>query len=248
MFLFIVLLLNLSTGVFSKNPESVKDFLNYLTKDEVDSLQKQIDQIKSSTMLDVVIVITDDTKGKSSMAYADDYYDYNNYGIDSEHSGLLLLINMENRELWISTVGKAIDKFNDARISKMSDRIYTHLSQNKYYNGCVTFLKDIVNYTTPSTYLNRVKTLIFSFWVYIGALVISILVTVLLSLSSKGKNTTNHLTYEYGNSFNLVESRDDFLRETTTRTKIQSSSSSGSGSSTHRSSSGRRHGGGGRRF
>jgi len=84
--------------VFAESSKNVKDYLNYLTAEE---------------KLDVVIVITDNTQGKSSRDFADDFYDYNGYGIGTRKSGLLMLVNMQNREIWISTCGDAIDIFTD---------------------------------------------------------------------------------------------------------------------------------------
>ena len=90
---------------------NVKDYLDYLTDDEESELQEAIDSVRTGYNLDVVIVITDDTEGKSSKDFADDYYDYNGHGVGSDSSGLLMLINMAEREVWISTTGKAIDIF-----------------------------------------------------------------------------------------------------------------------------------------
>ena len=35
----------------------------------------------NNTSMDIVIVTTDDAEGKSSLAYADDFFDYNGYGV-----------------------------------------------------------------------------------------------------------------------------------------------------------------------
>ncbi len=88
---------------------------------------------------------------------------------------------------------------------------------------------------------------------FIIAIIISIVVFINVTLKNKGKITINNLTYEENGSFNLSDEREEFIRESTSRTKIEtqsnSSSSSGSNSSsTHTSSSGRSHGGGGGKF
>lgn len=248
-------------GVYAENPANVIDNLDYLSTSEIANLQADIDNIKNGYGLDVVIVITDNTEGKSSRDFADDFFDYNGYGIGSDYSGLLMLINMQNREVWISTTGKAIDIFTDSRISKMVDNVISPLSDAKYYNACRTFIRDVQNYAnagvphgqyrvpTDMTYADKVSRMVKSFPVYIIALVVSIGATLILSFSSKGKVTINHKTYEEDGSFELSERRDDYIRESTVRTKIADSSSGGGGrSSTHRGSSGRSHGGGGGRF
>ncbi|WP_265444838.1 TPM domain-containing protein [Acetivibrio straminisolvens] len=249
---------------FAESSNNVIDYLNYLTDSEVLTLQTEIDSIKKNYRLDVVIVITDDTQGKSSRDFADDFFDYNGYGIGSDYSGLLMLVNMQDREMLISTSGRAIDIFTDSRITRMEDNVISSLSNADYYNACKTFIRDVKNYAnagvpsgqyrveTEITYANKVSRRMKSLPIYITALVISLGATLILSLSSKGKVTINSGTYEETGSFVLSETRDDYIRESTTRTRINDSSSSGGSgkSSTHIGSSGRTHGGSssGRKF
>lgn len=247
---------------------NINDYLNYITDSEKIELQKSIDSVRDDNNLAVVIVITDNTEGKSSMDFADDFYDSNGYGVSINHSGLLMLINMEKRETWISTTGDAISIFTDSRISSMNDNITRQLSKKEYYEACKVFMKDVKSYAnagvpkgqvtvdtdsnikiiySESTYLEKVFKLMTFFPIYLGAFVISIIVTIVASLSSKGKSTTNSQTYE-GGSFVLSNTKDDFIREATTMVKIEKSTSSGSQSSTHSGSSGTSHGGGGGKF
>lgn len=254
---------------FASNPINVVDNLGFLTTDQIEELQAKIDEIKTNYTLDTVIVFTDNTHGKSSHAYADDYYDYNDYGIDDEYSGILMLVNMQDREVWISTTGRAIRIFTDARIEKMVNNVTSSLSNKNYFMACNIFIDDVINYTkagVPSnqysvdrdpslnyynpSYKQKVGRMVKSVYVYIIALVVSLLATFIVTRSSKGDVTISNKTYEEGGSFVLNQNTDQYLTEKTTRTKIQSESSGGSSgrSSTHRGSSGRSHGGGGGRF
>ena len=58
--------------------------------------------------MDVVIVTTYNTRSKSSQVYADDFYEENNIGRNNSGDGILLLIDLDNREVYISTSGAAI--------------------------------------------------------------------------------------------------------------------------------------------
>jgi len=250
---------------------NVKDYLDYLTDDEESELQEAIDSVRTGYNLDVVIVITDDTEGKSSKDFADDYYDYNGHGVGSDSSGLLMLINMAEREVWISTTGKAIDIFTDSRIAEMIDDVVGPLSEGEYFEASNTFIDDIRYYVEMGvpqgqhrveqeyqgqsstayyhkvTYFDKVLGLMQSFYVFLFALIISGIATILASLSSKGTVTINNHTYEAKGSFVLSSSRDDFIRETTTKTEIHKDSGD-STSSIHTGSSGTTHGGGGGKF
>ncbi len=242
--------LSTSLPLYAYSSHNIIDNLGYLTEDEIASLQDFIDSITNFYKFDTVIVITDDTDGKTSQKFADDFYDYNNY----RASGILMLINMDKREVHISTSGNTIDIFTDTRINEMLGNATGYLSEGDYYNACFVFIGNVqlnAYNGVPSnkdTYLTKVVLMIKNLRTYIIALILAIAATFIVSFSSKGKTTTTHLTYEKGGTFALSKTRDNFIRESTSRTKIQRNSPSHGKSSTHRGSSGRTHGGGGRKF
>ena len=239
---------------------NVKDPMNYLTADQAAALQSTADRLKSTLGLEPVIVITDSTEGKTSMAYADDYYDAGGFGADSVHSGLLMLINMGDRDVWISTTGKAIDIFTDNRIAAMLDGVTGYLKDKDYNDACNGFLTDVASYAAQGvpqgqyrvdqeapyrgTYWERARALMKSPLVAIVPVLIAIAVTILITLSNKGKVTVTAQTYEEKGSFAVTREVNDFVREHLAKVKIEKSS----GSSTHSGSSGTSHGGGGRGF
>lgn len=245
--------------------KNVKDIGKYLSDNEATNLQTDIDGVVKKYGLDVVVVITKDTEGKSSRDFADDYYDSKGYGVGNDHSGLLMLINMGKREVWISTTGKAIDIFTDSRISSMVKNVTTPLSSAKYYDACSTFLKDVKNYANmgvptgqsrvansvtnvvvKKTYFQKVLIMTKTTFVYIASLLIALAAILIASLSNKGKVTITSKTYESQGSFSITHTNDDYIREHTTCTKVKKDSDNNS--STHSSSSGETHGGGGGSF
>ena len=259
--LFIFLITLSPINVKAAETKNIKDYLNYLSEPKVQQLQNSIDEVANKYNLDTVIVITDNTEGKTSMEYADDFYDYNNYGFDSEKSGILLLINMDSREIWISTTGKAINIFSDTRIDTIINEITSYLSDGDYEGASSKFLERVDYYgtkgvvtddedlsieenSTPPPFSSRLKEKVTSPATYVIALIISLLVT----LRSKRNVTVNNRTYEDKGSFSLTNKQDIFVGENTTRRKIQKQSNNSSHSTTHTSSSGTTHGGGGGSF
>ena len=97
----------------SVNP--VVDDAKLLSQDEINELKVNIENFRENYNMDVVIVTSNDLQGKTPRDYADDYYDYNGYGLGDNKSGLLLLIDMDDRKIWISTSGDAIEYFTDNR-------------------------------------------------------------------------------------------------------------------------------------
>ena len=128
----------------SVNP--VVDDAKLLSQDEINELKVNIENFRENYNMDVVIVTSNDLQGKTPRDYADDYYDYNGYGLGDNKSGLLLLIDMDDRKIWISTSGDAIEYFTDNRIDSIVNDISKYLSNEEYFDACNIFLTDIQYY------------------------------------------------------------------------------------------------------
>ncbi len=229
-----------------KGSKRVFDFAALLNDDDENNLQESIDKAKKKTSLDIVVVTIGDAHGKTSMDYADDFYDYNGFGTGNENDGILLLIDMDNRNIWISTTGKAINKFTDAKIDSILDDVQPLVKDGDYYDAAETFVK-------------RVKKMGGGFAFEFS--VLKTIIGMLIALATGGiyRARVKHQykyngvaeTYNYRDKAQLnLTNKSDVLVDTVVVTeRIESSSSSGGGgSSTHTSSSGSSHGGGGRSF
>ena len=86
------------------SPRLVDD-ADLLSESEETALTEKLDTASMELGFDLVVVTTFDTDGLSSRDYADDYFDYNGYGFGTNHDGALLLIDMQNRVVWLSTSG-----------------------------------------------------------------------------------------------------------------------------------------------
>jgi len=237
------MMIYLSSGTLNANSEHVIDELDYLSVSEIDELESAIMTLRETYKLDVVIVITDQTEGQSSMNFADDYFDYNGYGINGE--GILMLINMNIREVWLSTAGVKTIPLYQPRIDSMLNTITSYLSNADYYGGCRAFLTEVEEIQIDST-----KKLIQNPVYVLISLLLGLLAggipTAAITFQSKGKHTVSSRTYEAKNSFALTNKIDQFTHETVTQRVIQTNTNSSGGS--HTGSSGSSHGGGGKSF
>lgn len=226
----------------------VFDAARLFTPEQNSALNGKTLELINKYQQDIVIVTTKNAQGKSAMAYADDYYDENGFGIGPDFDGLLLLIDMDNREIFITTTGKSIKIFSDARIERMLDHIFEPVSRNDYVGGANVFLKD------TEYYLHKAEGVFFWSWELFGVGVFIVLVFMgAMVAHHKGGLLSAPSAQVYINNETCSETtgEDVFLHTSTRRYAINrdSSSSGGSGgSSTRTSSSGRTHGGGGRRF
>lgn len=264
---FILLLLMLSALVsmlvisaLGVSPK-VYDKAQLFSAQEMEALEARANAFAERLQLDIVIVTTNENDGKTSRAYADDFYDQNGFGYGADADGILMLINMEDREVYISTCGIAIRYFTDARIESVLDRVYPFLGEAKYAEAADVFLSQVEyyvgvgipsnQYTAPEgggglKSVDPVKRIIISLLIALGVGGVTV---GIMAMHNKGTSTVNHSTYLQSNSFNLINSQDIHVNTSVTHVTISSSSGSGGGrSSTHSSSSGRSHGGGGRKF
>ncbi|MDD5949144.1 MAG: TPM domain-containing protein [Lachnospiraceae bacterium] len=220
--------------------QRVFDQADLILEEDETKLQEKIERTRSETHTDIVVLTTNDAEGKSSMAYADDFYDVHDFGYEDSHgTGILFLIDMDNREIWFSTSGDCMKYYTSSRIDSAIDQVYEKLKAGEYYqvfDGCIDSVPRYM-------YRNNTVNPIWYFWI---ALVVSICFVVYLIVNRGGKVTVTSDTYLMPASKEVYK-RSDFHYDTVVTTRVIESSSGGSGGG-HTSSGGFSHGGGGRSF
>ena len=119
---------------YSEEDPKVFDDAGLFDETEEALLQQEIVKTAGKLSLDVVVVTSDDVRGKSSGRYADDYYDDHGFGYEKESgSGILLLIDMDNRMVEVSTSGLAMEMYTDLDVDNMLDYvIMPHMRDGDY--------------------------------------------------------------------------------------------------------------------
>jgi len=131
-------------GSYQEGDQRVFDDGDLLSEVEEQVIQQEIEDRVGKLELDIIVVTTGDAMGKSAMDYADDYYDENGFGYgDSYGPGILFLIDMDNREYYISTAGQAIADFTDVEIDQMLDEIYYWMAEGRWYDACMEFVEQV---------------------------------------------------------------------------------------------------------
>lgn len=243
--------------------ETVYDSAALLTESERSSLHEQIISLEEKTGWDIYAVTTSDAEGKSATEYADDFYDAHS---PEQENGAAVLIDMDNREIAVSTSGEAIRCLTDDRIDGILDDAYEDVSDEAYSACLGTMVEGIseaydagipagqYNYDTETGEVSRHRTVT---WM-------ELLIAVILAVGSGaavyavvvGRYRLRFGGYQYdfhtNGTLTLDKKEDRFVDTVTTHRRIQTQSGGSGGgggrSSTHRSSSGRNHGGGSRKF
>lgn len=233
-----------------------------LTAAEGESLLAVLDEISERQECDVAVVTVNSLDNKTAEAYADDYYDYNGYGMGSGDDGILLLISIEDRDWAITTYGFAISAFTDAGQSYMVAQFKSDLSAGNYESAFSRFAELCDDFLTqaktgepydsghlPNTMsFGRafVSTLLIT--LPLGFILAMIITGVMKKKMQSVAMQASASSYVRQGSVAISASRDKFLYRTVNKAEKASESSSSGGSSTHTSSSGRSHGGSSGKF
>lgn len=251
--------LNTELSNYKSSKSYVVDIAELLSESEKTELETQLNMISTHQNFDVVVVTTNTLEGKTAEEYADDFYDYNNYGQGENKDGCLLLVSIEDRDWHISTKGFGITALTDAGITYLSNQFLSDLSEGNYFNAFTIFGDKVDEFLTkaktgspydinnipqePRHFSVKTVGIGLVFGVIVAFAVVGYYTSKLKSVRSKRESDE----YLVQGSFVVTGAFDNFIRSDVVRTAKPEKSSSG-GSSTHTSSSGSSHGGGGGKF
>lgn len=270
--LIAALTLSLTAPVQAQGTDRVFDGAGLFSQQEQEQIQEQIESMQAETGMDYGVATTDDAPGSSAREYADQLYEDSGLGTGDGHSGMLYLIDMDHREIYISTEGQMLRYLTDERIDSILDDAYEDVANGDYAASVMTVLKDTkdcidagvpedqYNYssetgrTDPYTRKKGFPVLALVFGMIAG-----LAAALIKYLSVRSKYQLTRETYHYPlaekSQMDLTVSEDRLVNQFVTHRRIPKNpppSSSGKSSSgrttTHTSGSGRTHGGGGRKF
>ena len=253
--LFVMMLMPVQVHAESSTQIIVDDLANLLSSEEEDLLVERAKDRLGSKNYNILFLTYDDAEGYSTMVYSDDYMD-ELFPAGTENN-IGFIIDMDNREIYINTMGGAIQSLSDYEIEEGLDVGYNYVSEQEYFE-C---LDGIAAYAIPRlgggynadgtvSFGSKVMTGLQSGFV-ISAIICGLTVAGLIITHNKANKSITANTYVEKDNYDLINKKEKYSRtyETVQRDYYKpKSSSSGGGGSSHRSSSGRSHGGGGRRF
>lgn len=242
-------------GGLSGNP-LVVDNAGLLTAGEREALEAKARSISETYGCEVVILTINGTDGKSLQDYSDDYFVYQGYGYGEDRSGILFVMDMNERDTYFTTCGAAIKAFTDDDIDYIADRMRGNLSAGNYYSAFETYhsYAEEALETAANSKPNYVKKGIIS--IVLGAVGGFLPASAQKSSLKTVRRKRDASGYAQEGSLNLTVNRDVYLYSNVTSHVIQRVESGGGGgghtfgsghSSTHTHSSGTTlggHGGG----
>jgi uncharacterized protein len=247
-----ILLLFFSVQVFAR--DRIVDNAGLLSASEKNDLTRLMDAIASAYNFDLVIVTETGIGNISPMDYADDFFDYNGYGLGSDRDGCLFLQVTGSRDFWFSTSGRGITILNQYAYQKLESATIEFLREGNSYAAFRAFIlawEEFLGLEAKGRSYNFFYqwNIVLVLIAWLAALVIGCLI---VHIWKQGMNTampqTQAAAYITPGSLNFTVKKENFLYSTITKIKRETQSSSSGGGGTHTSSSGRSHGGGGRKY
>ena len=257
--LFILLLfVAMMIPVSAERAPRLTDAAGLLSESEQAALVSTLDEISEKHQVDVVVVTIDSLGEMTAAECAEYFYDNFGYGFGNDKSGILLLISMEERDWYITSVGFGITAVNKAGREYISDNMLGYLSDGYYakafkeYALSCDYLISLAETGDPFDYDDFPKEPFGVLKHLIISAVIGLVAAFIVTGSMKGKlKSVRHQTaagnYVKKDSMKVTESRDLFLYRQVSRTERPRDEDSGS-SDTHTSASGTTHSGGGGKF
>lgn len=212
----------------------VHDLDDSLTDSQEEKLNKKIAKAADKIDANVAVVISSDIGSYSSQIYAENTYD-KLFGQRTD--GVLLFIDNDTQYDRLVTSGDLLVEYEKYTDSFLDD--ITPCLRNKDY---VSAVEEFVDHIDLAEY-KRAKFLKTTLIGLVVAVVVSLIVCLSIAHSYKTLKKYEARNYEAKENTRFNRKEDRFLREYTTKTKIESNSGSGGS----RGGGGRSHGGGGRR-
>lgn len=250
-------------GGFADLYYRMNDSANVLTEDEDNELEDALEELSLRQNFDVVIATIESLESvdyDSMEEYADDLYDFCQFGYGADRDGVLLLVSVGDRKWHISTCGYGITAFTDAGIQYLGEQMTPDMADGDYAAAFRTFVQwsdayiDAARSGRPYDVKNLPReplSLMYLFLaVGIGLVLAWVVVSVMKSRLRSVAFQENAASYVREGSMNLTNQRELFLYRDVHRTEHveEKDSDRSGGSSTHTSSSGTTHGGGGGSF
>lgn len=264
---------------YSTDHPKVYDEAGLFLESEVEELEELAKKYGDAVQMDLIVYTVCTNEHKSAREIADDFYDENYFGYeDCDGSGGLLLIDMYQREIYISFAGLGQAYVDEDTENDILDVLQEDAHNSYYYEAAEDFIKLVYQaaivfrnndeyaevlenwyndeYSTYDDIAKLVEPKKPTVFTYLRnplitcttAAILAAIVVGVMLYKSATRMSVGSRTYLEENSLRFPVKNDRFITKKTTTRIIESSSSGGGGGHSHRSSSGRSHSGGGRKF
>lgn len=250
----------------------VFDYAGLFRQEEAAGLEEKTAKLRETFKAEFIVLTVDKAGGQTAREIADEFYFSHGFGKSFEEDGAVVLIDMDNREIYLGTYGIMIRVITDLRLQHILDLAYPCVAEEDYagaamamLTGCEEYIRQGIvagqyNQDAETGKIEVYRTI--RWYEALAAFAVSAAVAgiaclgVCRSYKQKGKaEKEGRLAYQQHSKVHVQPSSDPLLHTAVHHTVIQrqhtgghSSGGSSARRSTTHSHGGHRAGGGGRRF
>jgi uncharacterized membrane protein YgcG len=219
---------SIAVYVFMMRPplkiSAVEDSAGLFSQTDEQKIAGLAKNLSSDKQINVIIVTTDnkgdayaqDDEGSANFA-KDKYKELSHSKSFKDNSGVLLLIDMENRYIYVYTYATAHAAVTNDECTAMTDSVVPLLKNQQYSAAIESLISQISNNDFFS------GALVALYFLYIaGPVVIAGLVLFVVKRRRRNKITTNYVTYMDRTKTKDAGDQDTFVRKSVTVTTISS--------------------------
>lgn len=228
----------------------IYDDAGLLTSSELSDLEAMCQEYSEQVKTHIIIMTHDDPDAVEAERYIEDFYDRTYPG-----DAVILLIDMQNRVVFIEGYGLAETYIHSKRADVIREEITPYLSRGNYVTAFDIFIESSAEYMQDDSDLNYDHDYSYSsdndsyytedngysrssgnkpyskftnIWFQIGiSIFIGAVGVIIMASNAGGKMTANGSNYIDPNHSGLIGRRDDYIRTRVTRVRKPQNNSSG---------------------
>lgn len=198
------------------NMSHIFDSTNSLTKEEVNNLNEIASKTEKSKEITIMFVIENNLNGKDVATFTNDFFAENIQKFQYKTDGIVYLIDLNSKQLYISTFGRCADILSKEELSFILDKSYNYATNGEYYE-C---LRKMVNESFSATNFFSISNLEISEKliptpksILFGFILSMCIVFILLSLHNLANKKPSATTYLSSNII-IKDKREFYLGNT----------------------------------
>ncbi len=129
------------TAFASKDMPNLVDDANLLSTEEYDEVLEELVDVSDKFGINIAVVTVNGTNGLGIREFADNYQEehYTREESNEPIDGALLIIDMNEREWYVTTCGEGERAFTDYGISQLNDELNTYFQNGDFAGAFKTF-------------------------------------------------------------------------------------------------------------
>ncbi|WP_425465572.1 TPM domain-containing protein [Paenibacillus hemerocallicola] len=206
----------------------IHDDAGLLDRETYDRLNAMANQYGAERETDIMIFTSKNAENIDVMKLMQNFYDEHAPGYDKPHGNTAILtLDMKNREVYLAGFYKGKEYLDDGRLDKIRHKISPALTSGDYELAFQTYILTVHKYMGFRPGVNP-DNILFNIWFQLAvSLGIAAIIVGMMAYRSGGRVTVNRQTYEDASTSGILDHRDQYLRTSVSKRKIEKNSGGG---------------------